>query len=225
MNKLTVLIVDDEPIIAEILSDALNNNYNIKIATDGQRGYEAYKALSPDIIIADINMPEVNGLKMIKKIRKNDQNVKVIVMTSHSNPQYLMEAIELKLTKYLLKPIEKNELLEAVDLAVHELSKYYTIPKDLIKIDDEYSWDIENSNLLKNGAAVKLTAKEKKILSYLFLNINRVIAYEEIIINVWEKYYDGQSRDALKTRLSTLRKKLPEGLIQNIFGVGYSINL
>lgn len=225
MDKLNILIVDDEPIIAEILADSLCDKFNIKIATNGQRGYEAFKAISPNIVIADINMPEVNGLEMIKRIRKLDQNVKIIVMTSHQDTSYLMEAIELKLTKYLLKPIDQKELLEAVDIAVNELSKFYTIPRDMIKVDDNHTWDIENSNLLKNGVPIKLTAKERKILSYLFHNLNRVISYEEIIINVWDRYYEGQSKDALKTRLSTMRKKLPEGLIQNIFGVGYSINL
>ena len=127
MDKLTLLIVEDDKTVIQLISNILENHYTIKVATDGEMGYKVYKKFSPSIIISDISMPNLDGIKMVQRIRENDHNTKVILTTSHSDIEYLKQSISLKLTEYIVKPIKKDALLKAVDNAVKELENYQTI--------------------------------------------------------------------------------------------------
>ena len=224
MERLSILLVDDDPVGSEVIINSLEYKFDVRVAKDGEEGLEAFRATKPKIVIVDINMPKINGIDMIKEIRKEDKNVKIIILTAHRDVKYLMDAIELNLTKYLVKPVTPEEVLSTINYAIKEMEEYFTIPKKIIQIPDGYAWDIQNTNLLKDGVVIPLTAKERKIMAYLFANLNSVIGYEELIVHVWGKFSE-KHKDALKTRLSILRKKIPEHLIENIFGVGYSISL
>ncbi len=225
MKKLNILVIDDEPLNIEIISNILNNEYNLKVATDGKRGLEAYDKFRPEIIISDLNMPNLDGIEMIKTIRQNDQNVKIIVLTCHDDVNYLLEATQLKLTKYLIKPIDKTTLFEAIHSAIEEISNYSIISNKIIQLPQEFIWDIENSELQRNSQCIKLTPKEKKVIQLLLLHPNNIKTYEEIFEVVWDGFYDEPNKKRLKTLMSTLRKKLPEGLIENVFAIGYKANI
>lgn len=222
MDKLTVLVVDDEYINVEIICEILGERYNLVVANDGKRGYEAYLKCKPSIVISDIVMPEIDGLEMAKKIREDDINTKIIFLTSHSDVSYLLKSTSLKLTKYILKPIDKNELIKAVELAELELDKFKVVHKDILHIDDEFTWNFKNLELLKNGELIALTPKERKILNYLFENEEQTKTYDDILYEVWDDF-EMPTKQALKTMMTNLRKKVPENLIHNIYGIGYKI--
>lgn len=222
MDKLTILVVDDEYINVEIICEILSDKYNLVVANDGVRGLEAYKKCKPSIIITDIVMPNIDGIEMIKKVRENDINTKVIFLTSHADVNYLLQSTSLKLTKYIIKPIDKNELLKAVELAQDELTKFQVISKDVLKLDEDFIWDFENQELLKDSIAIPLTPKERKILQFLFLTPQTTRSYDDILYEVWDEY-EMPTKQALKTMMTNLRKKLPNDIICNIYGVGYKI--
>ncbi len=227
MNKLTILVVEDEKITTDIIINSLKNEdrYIIKVATDGKKGLEAYKKIKPDIIISDLHMPNLNGIDMINEIRKNDQNVKVIILTSHDDLHYLLKAAELKLTKYLIKPFIDKELIEAVDEAVEHMQKYHVISNDIINLPEGFTWDINNLELKKDINPINLTPKEKRVLNLLFTNPNNVIEYDDIFQIVWNDFYETPNKEALKTLMSSVRKKLPNGVIENVFGLGYKASI
>jgi DNA-binding response OmpR family regulator len=221
MKRFTILVVEDEYITIELIGHILSREYNIKVAKDGQQGYEVYKKSKPDIIITDIDMPKLSGIDMLRKIRETDQNVKAIMLTSFDSTKYLLSASELKLTKYLVKPISPDALQEAVGMAVEEIETFEVSYKKQIIIKD-FVWNKKTKELRFKNEIVKLTPKEGDILQVLFDNINSTITYDNLISNCWG-YNCISSKDSLKSIMSKLRKKLPENIIENLYGIGYSI--
>ncbi|MCD6174106.1 MAG: response regulator transcription factor [Sulfurimonas sp.] len=217
----SILFVEDEKEIRDNYIKYLKRHFlNVYEAVDGEDGYQIYKNKKPDIMIVDINLPKLNGLDLVKRIRENDQNTKVIMLTAYSNTNYLLEAIELKLVKYLIKPISRDELREALDLAVLEFSKFDIKSKKVLNLEDGFVWNYVSEEMLHNDMEVLFTNKEKQILKLLLLNPNIVFSYDEIIAEVWENLEDDKL-DPLKTMIKNIRKKLPKDTIKNIFGVGY----
>ncbi len=220
-KEYSILFVEDEKEIRDNYARYLRRHFlNVYEAVDGEEGYDIYKNKQPDIMIVDINLPKLNGLDLVKKIRENDQNTKVIMLTAYSNTNYLFDAMELKLVKYLIKPITRSELKEALDLAVVEYLKFEIISKKIINLRDGFTWDCEQEIIFCNGIEILLTNKEKRIIKLLFSNHNIIFSYDEIIDEVWGEVEEDKL-DPLKTIIKNIRKKLPKDTIKNIFGIGY----
>ncbi|MBU0721372.1 response regulator transcription factor [bacterium] len=224
-NPYDILFIDDE--------EALRSNYvqylkryfrNVYEAGDGETAYKIYQEKRPQIMLVDINIPRLNGIDLMKKIRKTDHSVKAIMLTAHSNNSYLLQAIELKLTKYLLKPISRKELNSGLDLVLQELSQFDISPKKIVVLKENFIWNYDMQELLHFNNSVLLTNKERKILVLLFSAPKSIFSYDEIILDVWYDY-DEDKINALKTIIKNLRKKLPKDTIKNIFGIGYKIEI
>jgi DNA-binding response OmpR family regulator len=221
----SVLYVEDEKDIRANYVNYLTRHFEkVFEAADGQEGYDKYVKYRPDIMIVDINLPKLNGLDLIRKVRKDNHSTKVIMLTAHSEIKYLLEATEFKLTKYLVKPVTRSELKDALTLAMDELSNFETRSKKTIIMKDGFYWDIQREELFNNNSCTILTNKERSVLSLLFSSLNRVFTYDDIIFHVWYEE-DNDKVDALKTIIKNLRKKLPKDTIKNVFATGYKIDL
>ncbi|MDY0121822.1 MAG: response regulator transcription factor [Sulfurimonas sp.] len=220
-----ILFVEDEEAIRQNYVRYLKRHFHeVYEAADGLRAYEIYQQKKPHILIVDINLPKMNGLELVRKIRQKDHGTKVIMLTAHSDTSYLLEATELKLTKYLVKPVTRDELSGALKLAIRELSHFEVASKLHIILRDSFVWDCDRKELLYKNTEVVLTNKERKVLALLLSNPNATFSYDDIIFDVW--YDTSEDRiDALKTIIKNLRKKLPKDSIKNVFGVGYKIEL
>ncbi|MGB9801604.1 MAG: response regulator, partial [Arcobacter sp.] len=189
-------------------------------AKNGEEGYELYKKYHPDIILTDIKMPKLDGISLAKKIRQKDKTTKIIISTAFSEKNYLMDAIELNLEKYIIKPLTSRNLLPALSKAVEALEK----EKDFkIILGDEFYFDNNTSLFYNQSQVINLTKKELLFLKLLVLNKNRVVSYEEIEQHVWDGEY--MSLNSLRTSLGFLRKKIPFNCIKNISNMGYKLNL
>ena len=114
-KKYTILYVEDDEGVRTINSRFLQRMFNeLYLAVDGEEAYELYNKYSPDIILTDINMPRLNGIDLSKRIRENDSSVKIIISTAFSDKKYLLDAIELNLEKYIIKPLYSRNLLPAL---------------------------------------------------------------------------------------------------------------
>jgi len=119
---ISILIAEDEKKLLNTMVEYLELFFeNVYTAEDGLTAYEIYKKQKPDIIIADIQMPNLDGLSMIEKIRKKDLRTKIIITTAHSEKEKLIQAIELHLVKYLTKPVQSDILKEILLSLVDEL--------------------------------------------------------------------------------------------------------
>ena len=216
-----ILFIEDEKEIRDNYTKYLRRHFlNVYEAIDGEDGYRVYKDKKPEIMIVDINLPKLNGLDLVKKIREEDQSVKVIMLTAYSDTKYLLDASELKLIKYLVKPITRKELETVLDVAVKEFSVFDIVSKKIINLTDGFMWDCDLELIFKDGNEIPLTKKEQRIVSLLLLNQNQVFTYDEIIIEVWDSF-EVDKLDPLKTLIKNIRKKLPKDIIKNVFGVGY----
>lgn len=189
-------------------------------AKDGEEGYELYKKYKPDIILTDIKMPKLDGISLAKKIRKEDPKTKIIISTAFSDKEYLIEAIELNLEKYIIKPLSNRNLLPALSKAIQSLE----IENNFIfNLDKNFYYDNNTSLLYLNDEVLELTKKELLFLKLLILNKDRVVSYEEIERYVWDEEY--MSLNSLRTTIGFLRKKIPFNCIKNISNMGYKLNL
>ena len=220
-KQFTILYIEDDEGVRTVNSRFLTRMFNeFYEAKDGQEGYELYKKYHPDIILTDINMPRLDGLSLAKKIRQTDQTTKIIISTAFSDKDYLLEAIELNLEKYIIKPLTSRNLIPALTKAVSALE----VEKDFkINLDDNFYFDNKTSLFYLHNEEMDLTKKELLFLKLLVTNKNRVVSYEEIEQFVWEDEY--MSINSLRTTIGFLRKKIPFNCIKNISNMGYKLNL
>lgn len=220
-EKIKVLYVEDNEIARENGVEYLENYFEqIFEASDALSALKLYEEIKPDIIITDIQMPKLNGLEFIKKIREKDKKTQVIVLTAFSHKDYLFQAIELQLVKYLTKPIKEKELQEAIFLCIETIENDTS---NIINLSENSSFDIYNKTLICDKELIKLRTKELDLLTLLLKNQNRYVSYEEIENIVW--YESAMSKDALKTVIKNLKSKLPKNTISNLSGTGYKIDL
>lgn len=221
----SILFVEDELEIRKNYIEFLKRHYEkVFEASSAEEGYSIYKKYKPHIMIVDINLVQMNGLELVREIRAVDQNVKVIVLTANSSKDFLLDAVDLKLTKYLIKPISRSELKGALELAKDEIINYSITSRQIVILKDNYTWSQTQKELFKGDLSIKLTGQEKKILSLFFNNQNVNISYEKISDEIWDEY-DSKKIDAIKTAMKQIRKKLPHNTIKNIYGYGYTLEV
>ena len=217
--NLTLLYVEDDEIIrqnaVEYLDDYFKEVYQAK---DGLEALEVYRAKKPDIIITDIEMPHLDGLAMAKKIRKEDKTTPIVITTAFTDTHYLMQAVELQLIKYIVKPVSSKKLNEALQL----LCEYLHI-NSILTIDKNRQYDYLNKFLMIDQEVVMFTHKELQLFDLLAKNHHRVVNYEEIENTVW--YDDYMSKDALRALVRTIRIKLKGDYVENISGFGYRLKV
>lgn len=219
LKNVKILYIDDEDYIrenaVEYLSFYCDNVYEAK---DGISGFEAYKKYNPDIIITDIKMPRLNGLKMVEKIRQEDKITRIIVATAFLETSYLLQAVELGLIKYLIKPITDEKLLPVLKVCLVDIVEN----KSIYDLNDGFIFDILNKTLFFNKNQIFLTKKELLFLEILLKNNKRAVKYDELNSYVWEGL---MSEDAMRSIVKELRKKISKQAIKNISGIGYQINV
>lgn len=222
INKnIKVLFVEDDDIARENGIEYLENFFeNIYEASNALMALKLYEKIQPDIIITDIQMPKLNGLEFIKRVREKDKKTQVIVLTAYSNKEYLFSAIELQLVKYLIKPINENEFNEALSLCIESIENDIT---NIVSIKKNSTFDTYNKTLIVEEEIVKLRTKELELLNLLVKNRDRFVSYEEIESIVW--YDSAMSKDAIKTLVKNLKSKLPKDCIVNLSGTGYKLDV
>ena len=218
-KNIKILYVEDDEIARENGIEYLENYFElIYDASDAIKALQLYEKYKPDIIITDIQMPKLNGLEFVKRIRQKDKKTQVIIITAFSDKDYLLKAIELGLVKYLVKPVREKEFEEALFLCINALEKDET---NIIQLDEITFFDTFNKNLISSNEIVKLRAKELNFLELLIKNKNRYVSYEEIENYVWNDSV--MTKDALKTLVKNIKTKIPKDLILNLTNSGYQI--
>lgn len=219
ISDMSILIAEDEKHLLNSMVEYLELFFeHVYTAEDGLTAYNIYKKQKPDIIITDIHMPHLDGLSMVEKIRKTDLQTKIIITTAHSDKEKLMQAIELHLVKYLIKPVQSDELKELLLLLVEELRQ----KKDRIYLKEAFYWDKTKKRLFHVEEEVSLKPKEQKVLELLCSHTDQSIS----AIDIYNYLYDDQperdfSSDAITSLMKRIRQKLPKETIKSSYGVGY----
>jgi len=221
LSSFSILIIEDEEIVRQQLVEILSFDFkDIYDAPDAESALSIYKDLKPDIMLIDINLPNMSGLEFLEKIREDDHNTKAIMLTAHSEVEYLRKATSLKLTDYLIKPFSGKSLDDALAKAIEEIKKFKTTSTNILSLSDNFTWHTQEQELYEGTLSVKLTFLEKKLLKLLFTNQNIMMDYSSIIDCIWDDAQDDKM-NALKTLIKKLRKKIPKDTILNVYKEGF----
>ena len=224
-TKYTLLYAEDDNIIRTGYMNFFRTIFkNVYEARDGQEAYNLYKQYKPDIILADINMPYLDGLELIERIRENDNRVKIIILSAHADEDKLMRAIKLKLIKYLKKPIKKRDLEESLQNAIDELTKEYNQDDEIIKISEDVTWNITKKTLQQNGEKIHLTLNETILLTILSSKTKSTYSIDELIDEFWQGTQNkDMSNESIRNIIKRIKTKLPENSVENEYGIGYKL--
>lgn len=219
ISDISILIAEDETQLLNSMVEYLELFFEkVYTAEDGLSAYETYEKQRPDIIVTDINMPRLDGLSMIEKIRKKDLKTKIIITTAHSEKEKLLQAIQLHLVRYLVKPIQSDKLKELLLSLVEELRQN----RDRVYLKESFYWDKTKKRLFHNKDEIALKPKEQKVLELLCSHTNQSIS----AIDIYNYLYEDQperdfSSDAITSLMKRIRQKLPKETIKSSYGVGY----
>ncbi len=221
-----ILIIEDEYNLADVMQDSLKSeNYEVDIKTDGEEGL--YNALSNtyDLIILDVMLPKINGFDILRKLREDNIDSKIIMLTAKSSLEDKLNGLEHGANDYITKPFHIEELIARVNIQLKgsmNLNK-----KDIISYGD-LELNIHNSKLkcIKTGEELELVCKEFLLLEYLINNSCQILSKQQIYDKVWGFENEIESNN-LEVYLSFLRKKLrvmgSSVNIKSIRGLGYRL--
>ncbi len=217
-----ILVAEDETSLNDLLQDALRmNGYETISAKHGLEALRLIREQKPDLVILDINMPQLDGFGVIEKLRNENNNVPVIVLTARDKKDDKSIGFGLGADDFVTKPFGLEELLMRV-AAVLRRSKNVATTGNIL-VNGDLSLDVANYRVSVKGKSIETSPTEFKLLNYLMENMNRVLTREQILSAVWGLDFatDGA---VLDTYISYLRKKLGENInIRTVRGIGYQI--
>ena len=219
-----ILIVEDEKKIADTLRMGLSEQgYEVQVAYDGQIGLKIFLNDPFDLIILDINLPGMNGFELCKLIRRSNEQVPVLMLTSMSQMTDKVEGYDAGADDYLVKPFEFRELLLKIRVLLKRTVNQQFPVGNILKASD-LSMNLDSKEVYRGTRKIKLTAKEFQLLEYLLRNKNRVVSRADLAINVWDIDFDTNT-NVIDVYISYVRNKVDKNfeqkLIQTHVGMGY----
>ena len=201
-----VLVVDDESQITRVLRHSLTaHRYDVRTAADGVSALDTFRDWHPDLIITDLQMPEMDGIELCREIRKSSK-LPIIVLSVKGEERTKVAALDAGADDYVLKPFGIDELLARVRAA---LRRSPDMPAETpTKFEDgDFMIDPSTREVLVNGESVHLTPKEFDLLVFLFQNRNKVITHRAILTAIWGGNFTEQT-EYLRVFIGQLRKKV-----------------
>jgi len=223
-KKPTLLYAEDNKESRENYAFILEEYFSeIYLASNGKEALKLFQQHHPDILLLDISMPLLNGLDLVKIIRKEHPNIPIVMLTAHADKEKLLKAVSLKLDGYLLKPVDVSELQETLLAQIRKLMN-----NQCILLDKELLWD--GNELQYKNHIVKLTKKEHLLMQHLCRTPGRYISHDELILHIWNDEMPNFSHNKKLVQLIyRLNKKLSEivqeniHIIENSYTHGYRI--
>ncbi|EFU2387491.1 TPA: response regulator transcription factor [Campylobacter jejuni] len=219
-KELIILVVEDEIKTRESLINVLSERFSKVIgAQNGDEGLKKFKKFKPDLVITDIAMPIMDGLDMAREIKEISDDVPIVVLSAYSEKERLLRSIDIGIDKYLIKPVDIEELFKVLDCLVGEKIE----ANMLVKISEEYQFNKTKRTLIHNGKEIVLIKKELAFISLLLKQPGVLVLHEDIKKNVW--IGEHVSDTAVRTFIKRVRDKVGEDFIKNVPSLGYKINI
>ena len=230
-NDITVLLVEDELTLAMIIKDTLEENgFTIHTASDGEEGLHLFFELRPDVLVADVMMPKMNGLSALMKIREKN-NIPIIMLSAKTEESDKVIGLSMGADDYVTKPYNTAELMARVK---SQLRRYFSLgaangttqSQDILK-NGGLLLNRNTKELLVDGEPVRLTATEYKIMELLMEHPGYVFSAEEIYSQVWQE--DAYSvENTVMVHIRRIREKIeitPKNpkYLKVVWGIGYKI--
>ncbi|EAH4722392.1 DNA-binding response regulator [Campylobacter jejuni] len=215
-----ILVVEDEVKARESMINILSERFSKVIgAQNGDEGLKKFKKFKPDLVITDIAMPIMDGLDMAREIKEISDDVPIVVLSAYSEKERLLRSIDIGIDKYLIKPVDIEELFKVLDYLIGEKIE----ANMLVKISEEYQFNKTKRTLIYSGEEIVLTKKELAFISLLLKQPGALVLHEDIKKNVW--IGEHVSDTAVRTFIKRVRDKVGEDFIKNVPSLGYKINI
>ena len=214
-KELIILVVEDEVKARESMINILSERFSKVIgAQNGDEGLKKFKKFKPDIA-----MPIMDGLDMAREIKEISDDVPIVVLSAYSEKERLLRSIDIGIDKYLIKPVDIEELFKVLDYLIGEKIE----ANMLVKISEEYQFNKTKRTLIYSGGEIVLTKKELAFISLLLKQPGALVLHEDIKKNVW--IGEHVSDTAVRTFIKRVRDKVGEDFIKNVPSLGYKINI
>jgi two-component system KDP operon response regulator KdpE len=201
-----VLVVDDEPQITRVLRHSLTaHHYDVRTAADGVSALDTFNDWHPDLVITDLQMPEMDGIAFCREVRKVSA-LPIIVLSVRGEERIKVQALDAGADDYVTKPFGIDELLARVRAALRRSPDPHAGEEPKAE-DGDFSIDIARREVLVKGVAVHLTPKEFDLLVFLFRNRGKVITHRSILGAIWGGEFTEQT-EYLRVFIGQLRKKV-----------------
>lgn len=215
-----VLYAEDDIITRTQTAETLEMLFGkVYVAVDGEEAYCLYEDEVPDIVITDIKMPKQDGLALIRRIRSSDYKTPIILMTSFAEQDLLLNAANLSIDGYLVKPVELEKLTLTICKAMQRNRK----DEGLFALGNGLFYNSATKELYRDGQIIVLGVKELELLLLLLDNANRTVTKEEIGKHLWP--LDSVCDSAIKNIVLRIRKKLGIDTIVSVRGIGYRLDM
>ena len=218
-----ILVVEDERALCETIVRSLRRlAYSVDFCCDGNKAIELLGVERYDLVLLDLNLPGADGMTVLRTLRQNDRDTKVLILSARSEVADKVEGLDAGANDYLSKPFHLAEL----EARVRSLTRRKFIQQDVCLCCGRLSFNTRSRVATVDGQTLALTRKESGVLEYLLLHQGRPVSQEELIEHVWDGSVDSFS-NSIRVHISALRKKLRAALgydpIRNRIGEGYEI--
>jgi len=227
-KDLSLLLVEDHESTRQKLEEVLNGYFlTVVSCEDGEEALDAYTNYYNtnqcyfDIVLSDIEMPKMNGVKLSKALKDINKEQKIIILSAHQDGHYLVPLINIGANKFIEKPIDYDILLEMFETLSEDR---VLVEQKTLNLGDNYIWDFEHSLVMRDEDVVHMTSLEITILKIL-IDSGKYICKTEHITSIVYGSDTKINYENLKNVISRMRKKLPIQLIETVYGSGYRLIL
>lgn len=211
----TVLYIEDELEVLTNIGTLLSHYFDkVYLAEDGLEGQKILHDKKIDLMLIDIELPTINGIDLIKKIRETNKSIPIIVISAYTNENYLLAAVELNLLKYIVKPLTSDK----IKTVLTTLNDYFSECNEIALTSSITISGRESVVIINNNNKLKLTKKELRFLIYLAQK--RSIGYDTLQA-LWKN--KPPTKNAIRVFIKKIRQKLPDNTIKTNNDTGYFI--
>ena len=224
MANRRILVVEDEAVLIRILGDALRGaGYEVYTAVNGVEGLAEFQRVHPDLVVADIMMPDMDGMSMVREIRKTNRACEVLFLSARSSVEDVCEGFKSGGNDYLRKPFDIKELIVRTEAL---LSRVDAGMNDIFHIGN-YTFNSGTQQLTIADFSRHLSTRESELLRALASNMNRRISSNKLLVDIWgdDSYYNLRSMNVYISKLRTYLSDDPTIEIVSIRGIGYALRV
>ena len=226
MKNITVLFVEDEQTLAMIVKDALSESgFDITLANDGVEGLKLFYKMQPDVLVADVMMPNMDGFEMVNKIRQTDKSTPILFLTARSAVKDIVEGFELGANDYLKKPFNMQELIVRIRALAGRIQTTQENTNETEFSIGDYRFNAITQILSHNNSQEELSHRESELLKRFCINKNNLVETQGILLDLWgdDSFFNTKSLHVFITKLRHKLSKDEKIKIINVRGIGYKL--
>lgn len=214
-----ILLLEDDVILQEIIEEFLHEQgYEVESFFDGEKALDAITTSSYDMLLLDVNVPNIDGFEILSYLRKIGNTTPAIYITSLSGIEELKKGFKLGADDYLKKPFE----LEELHVRIGHIMKMYRLEEEIEF--DGMKFIPKAHQIIANNETIEMRQKEAQVLEYFIRNTGKIISCDEIIENIWDDKHT-PTHATIRTYIKNLRKMFKKEYFSNIKGEGYRFNI